>query len=105
LASELLSVGTKQLSIELKSSALLAINLKVHHFFTGVFELLVILDVDNGGPERASDVLSDLWSLLKVHISLFFEDNGNFFGVDFLLGEVVKIDEVLFFALHSFIFV
>jgi len=100
LASELLSVGTEELPIELKASAWLSIDLKIHHLVTGVLELLVILDVDDGGPERARDILSDLWSLLEVHIGLFFKGHGNFFGVYLLLGEVIEIDEVLFLGLH-----
>jgi len=38
LTGELLSVGTEQLSIELKTSALLAVNLKVLHFIAGILE-------------------------------------------------------------------
>ena len=103
LLGELLSVGTEELSVELEASALFAVDLEVLHLLTGFIELNVIWDGDNGGPEWASDVLSDLGSALEVDASFFFELHGDLLGIDGVFGEVVKVDKVLFVSgLHHF---
>jgi len=105
LSLELLSVCSEELSVELKSSAGLAVDFEVLHLVASFFELLVIWNVYDSSPEWACDVLSDLGSLFEVNIGLVLEGHSDFLGVDFLLWEVVKIDQVLLFGCHGLVFV
>ena len=103
LLGELLSVGTEELSVELEASALLAVDLEVLHLLAGFLELSVIWDGDDGSPEWAGDVLSDLGSALEVNASAALELHGDLLGIDGVLGEVVEVDKVLFISvLHHF---
>jgi len=82
---------------------LLALDLEVLHLLAGFLELSVIWDGDDGSPEWASDVLSDLGSALEGNASTGFERLGDLLGVNGVLGEVVKVDKVLFISgLHHF---
>jgi len=106
LALEFLSVCSKELSIKLETSACFAVNLEVLHLVTGLFEFLVIRNVDNGSPEWACNVLSNLRPLLEVTISLALEGHSDFLGINFFLWKVVKIDQILLFGSHDiFVFV
>ena len=103
LLGELLSVGSEELSVELEASALLAVDLEVLHLLAGFLELGVVWDGDDGGPEWAGDVFSDLGSALEVNAGASFELHGDLLGIDGVLGEVVKVDKVLFISgLHHF---
>ena len=104
LLGELLSVGTEELSIELEASALLAVNLEVLHLVAGFLELGIVWNGDDGSPEWAGDVLSDLWSALEVNSGFGLELHGDLLGINGVLGEVVKVDKVLFVSvLHHFV--
>ena len=82
---------------------MLALDLEVLHLLAGFLELSVIWDGDDGSPEWASDVLSDLGSALEGNASTGFERLGDLLGVNGVLGEVVKVDKVLFISgLHHF---
>ena len=48
MVNKLLFVGTEELLVELKASALFAINVEVSHLFTCFLELSWILDVHDG---------------------------------------------------------
>lgn len=62
---ELFLVASKQLLIELKSSALFTINFKVSHFFASILKLDWVFNVCNGGIKRSDKVSFDMW--LNIH--------------------------------------
>ena len=94
LREELLLVGTEELSIERKSTALLAVDLEVSHLLAGSLELLGVLDVDHGGVEGLGDVILDLRSLgvTEDNAGLILEAFGNLDRGDLVLGEIVQVD-------------
>jgi len=79
---EFFLVGSEQLFVELKGTALLSIDLKVSHSFASFIKLNGILDVDNGRVKWSGDVSSDLGLYVQVDICLSFESFSNFLAAD-----------------------
>lgn len=89
VGDELILVSTKQVFVELKSSALLAIDLEELHLFTGVLELLSIGDAENSAEERSGVISLDLWLRFKNDTSLTLKDLGQLNRGEVVLWEVV----------------
>lgn len=64
--NESLRVGTEQLIVERKSSALASINLEVSENCTSFLELLRVRDLEDGGVERFVEISLDLRYTLKI---------------------------------------
>lgn len=60
VGDEFFFIGSKQLFVKLKTSTLLAINLKVSHGFTCLLKLDRVLDVDNRRVKWSCNISSDL---------------------------------------------
>jgi hypothetical protein len=82
VGDELLLVVTKELLVELESSALLIIDGEVSHLFTGLLELSGVLDVDDGGVEWSGDVSSELWLDVEVNLGLVLESLSDLLGTN-----------------------
>ena len=66
VGDELLLIVSKELLVEWKSTALFqsavsSFDLKVSHLLTGILEVFVLIDLDNGGQEWFRHVSLDLW--------------------------------------------
>jgi hypothetical protein len=95
VAVKLLLVGSKELLVELESSAPVVSDLEVSHLFSCITELLGIFDLDNSGIEWSGEVSSDLWLGGKGDATLALKDTGDLLGSEFLLWKVIKVDVVL----------
>jgi hypothetical protein len=82
VGDQLLLVVTKELLVELESSALLIIDGEVSHLFTGLLELSGVLDVDDGGVEWSGDVSSELWLDVEVNLGLVLESLSDLLGTN-----------------------
>ena len=78
VGEELLFVGSEQLLIELKGSALLSLDLEVLHGLTGLVEGNWVLDADDSRVEWGSDVLLDLWLGVEEDVGSLLESDGDF---------------------------
>jgi hypothetical protein len=92
---ELLLVATKELLVEWKGTALLAIDLEVSHLLAGVVELFGVLDADHGGTELSGDVSLDLGLRVKDDSGFVLEDDGNLVASDVVSWQVVEVDKLL----------
>lgn len=92
---QLVLVTTKELLVEWKSAALLAINLEVSHLLAGFIELLGVFDADHSRTEWSCQVSLDLWLGIKDNSGLVLEDKRDHGAGDFVLGKVVKVDQLL----------
>ena len=78
---------------------MLALNLEVSHLLASIVELLGVLDADHGRVEWFGEVFLDLWSRIKDNARFLLEDLGNLVAGDVFLGEVIKVDKLLW--IHS----
>ena len=74
---KLFLVASKELLVELECSAPLSVNLEISHGFSGITELLSILDLNDTRVEWSGKVSSDLWLSVKGNLSLALESMGN----------------------------
>jgi len=99
VVEQLVLVASEELLVEWKGSALLAFNLEVSHLLASVIELLGVLDADHGRAEWSGKVSLDLRLGVKDNAGFLLEDVGNLVAGDVVLGEVIKIDKLLW--IHS----
>ena len=91
---QLVLVATKQLLVEGKSTALLAIDLEVLHLLASLFKLLGVLDADHGGVEWSGDVSLDLGLGVEDDSGFLLEGDCNLVAADLVLGKIVQVDEL-----------
>jgi hypothetical protein len=70
VGKKFLFVASKQVLIELKSSALLTIDIEISHFLTSFLKLNWVLNGNHGRVERSGNVSSDLWLPLRTQFNL-----------------------------------
>ena len=101
-------VGSEQLLVELKASALSSFDLEELHGLDSLVEHDWVLDADDSRVECGGDVLLDLWLLVKKNVGFFLEGDGDLSGIGLVSWKVVEIDEVLLLVsggvLHFYLF-
>jgi hypothetical protein len=108
VGQELLLVGSEELLVELKSSALLALDLEISHGLAGLVEGDWVLDADDSRVEWGGDVLLDLWLGVKEDVGFLLEGDGDLSRVGLISWKIIEIDKVLLlvsgWVLHLFLF-
>ena len=77
VGEKLLLVGSEQLLVELKASALLSLDLEVSHGFACLVEGNWVLDADDSRVEWGSNVLLDLWLGIEENVGSLLEGDGD----------------------------
>jgi hypothetical protein len=77
VGEKLLFVGSEQLLVELKGSALLALDIEVSHEFAGFVKSDWVLNADDSRVEWGGDVLLDLRLGVQKDVGSLLEGDGD----------------------------